>query len=476
MNPFHPSSFNLPPSVSRRSFLYGLGASLGSVAFSGLLADEQKKGPLALKPPHHKPRAKACIMLFMEGGPSHIDTFDPKPQLDKLHLKTFVNQGEKISGMTSGKRFYVRSPFKFQQAGKSGIPMNEHFVHLAKEEVADELCVFRGCQAESVNHPTALYHMNTGNRFGGDPAVGAWLTYGLGSENQNLPGFVVMTELAAPQGGSGNWSNGFLPAYYQGTQLRSEGSPILDLKPPAWKTRQHQRANLDVLAEINRQHLAEHPQHAELAARMENYELAFRMQAEVPDIIDLKNEPRHVQEMYGLGDKETEPFGRKCLLARRLVEQGVRCVQIFSGGWDSHDYIERAHQKRIYSVDKPIAALIKDLKSRGLLDETLIVWTGEFGRTPDNSVRGGDAAIGRDHNADAMAMFFAGGGVKPGTVVGGTDEIGAKAVEVVHPIRDVHTTLLHLLGLDDNKLTYFHGGRFKQLSQFGGEVIGELIG
>ncbi|MFP6658284.1 MAG: DUF1501 domain-containing protein [Pirellulales bacterium] len=460
---------------NRRDFLYGLGASLGSIAITDLLAADERRGPLALKKPHHRPKAKAVIMLFMEGGPSHIDTFDPKPKLGDLHLKKFVNNSEQISGMTNGNRFYVGSPFKFRKAGKAGIAMNEHFVHMAAPEVADELCVYRGCQAQSVNHPTALYHMNTGNRFGGDPAVGAWLTYGLGSENQNLPGYVVMTELAAPQGGSGNWSNGFLPAYFQGTQLRSEGPPILDLKPPAWKTRGHQQTNLDVLKSLNEEHLKDHPQHQQLAARMENYELAFRMQTEVPGVIDLKNEPQHIHRMYGLDDKETEPFGRKCLLARRLVEQGVRCVQIFSGGWDSHDYIATAHKKRIYSVDKPIAALIKDLKAHDMLDETLIVWTGEFGRTPDNNVRGGETAIGRDHNSDAMAMFFAGGGVKPGTVVGATDEIGAKAVDVVHPIRDVHVTLLHLLGLNDNKLTFFHAGRFKQLSQFGGKVISEIV-
>ncbi len=464
-----------PLDVSRRNFLYGLGASLGSVAFTDLLAGDALTGPLASKQPMHPSKAKAVIMLFMEGGPSHIDTFDPKPKLNELHLKKFVNKSEEISGMTNGQRFYVGSPFKFRRAGNSGIPMNEHFVHMADPKVADELCVYHGCQAESVNHPTALYHMNTGNRFGGDPAIGSWLTYGLGSENQNLPGYVVMTELAAPQGGSGNWSNGFLPPHYQGTQLRSAGSPILDLKPPAWKTRHHQRANLDVLKAMNDEHLAEHPRHDQLAARMENYELAFRMQAEVPEIIDLKKEPAHIHEMYGLNDKATEPFGRKCLLARRLVEQGVRCVQIFSGGWDSHDYIERAHGKRINSIDKPIAALIKDLKARDMLDETLIVWTGEFGRTPDNNVRGGETAIGRDHNADAMAMFFAGGGTKAGAVVGATDEIGAKAVDVANPIRNVHVTLLHLLGLDDNKLTYFHGGRYKQLSQFGGELIPEII-
>lgn len=463
--------------LNRRQFLYGLSASLGAVAFSKLVANETANSinPLALKQPHHKPRAESVIMLFMEGGPSHLDTFDPKPKLDELHLKKFVNNDEKISGMTNGERFYVRSPYKFRPVGKSGIVMCEHFQHLADPAVADELCVYRGCQAESVDHPTALYHMDTGNRFGGDPAIGAWTTYGLGLANQNLPGYVVMTELAQPQGGAGNWSNGFLPSYHQGTQLRSEGSPILDLAPPAWKTRAHQRQNLDVLKALNQSHLADQPHHAELAARMENYELAYRMQMEVPDVVDLSKEPEHVKEAYGLNDRETASFGRKCLLARRLVEKRVRFVQLFSGGWDSHDFIERAHQKRIYSVDKPIAALIRDLKERGLLDTTLVLWTGEFGRTPDNNRRGGENAIGRDHNARAMAMFLAGGGVKRGAVVGASDELGARAVDVVHPIRDFHVTLLHLLGLDDNKLTYFHGGRFKQLSQFGGQVIKELL-
>jgi len=461
--------------LRRRDFLYGLGASLGSVAFSDLIARAENAGPLAPRKPHHEPKAKAVIMLFMEGGPSHLDTFDPKPKLDDLHLKGFFNADDKLSGMGSGARFYVKSPYKFRKAGKNGIAMSEHFRHMAEPAVADELCVYHGCQAESVSHPTALYHMNTGNRFGGDPAIGAWAGYGLGSLNQNLPGYVVMSELADPQGGSGNWSNGFLPAHYQGTQLRSEGSPILDLAPPRWKSREHQRSNLNILKKLNQAHLEDHPQHRDLSARMENYELAYRMQMEVPGILDIGKESKKTRELYGLDDKETEPFGRKCLLARRLIEKGVRFIQIFSGGWDSHDFIERAHKKRIYSVDKPIAALIRDLRQRDLLDDTLVMWTGEFGRTPDNNRRGGEVALGRDHNAKAMAMFFAGGGTRPGRV-GATDDLGSTAAEVVHPIRDVHVTLLHLLGLNDNKLTYFHGGRYKQLSQFGGQVIEEIIG
>ncbi|MCH2582705.1 MAG: DUF1501 domain-containing protein, partial [Planctomycetes bacterium] len=243
--PLHTASFR------RRDFLYGLGASLGSVAFSDLIARAEKAGPLAPRKPHHEPKAKAIIMLFMEGGPSHLDTFDPKPKLGDLHLKGFFNSDDKLSGMGSGARFYVKSPYAFRKVGNNGVAMSEHFRHMAEPAVADELCVYHGCQAESVSHPTALYHMNTGNRFGGDPAIGAWSNYGLGSINQNLPGYVVMSELADPQGGSGNWSSGFLPAHYQGTQLRSEGSPILDLAPPAWKSREHQRNNLNILKKLN---------------------------------------------------------------------------------------------------------------------------------------------------------------------------------------------------------------------------------
>ena len=457
----------------RRDFLYGLGSSLGALAFTDLQAAEKKAaaGPMAPKKPLLEPKAKAVIMLFMEGGPSHIDTFDPKPALTKLH----VTESKRTKGLATGKRFYVGSPFKSRKVGNAGIDMSDQWKFLAEPEVADELCVYRGCKAESLNHPEALLHMNTGSRLGGDPGLGAWATYGLGSENQNLPGYVVMTELALPQAGPANWTNGFLPAHYQGTRLRSTGSPILDLNPPKYKSREHQRSALDQLAMLNAKHAEAHPEHADLAARMESYELAYRMQMSVPGIVDIDSEPQHLQESYGLNRKETSAFGRQCLMARRLVEQGVRFVQIFSGGWDSHDYLEKGHSSRIASVDQPIAALIKDLKERGLLEDTLVIWTGEFGRTPDNNYRGGVTSLGRGHNADAMNMWFAGGGTKKGTIVGGTDEIGAEAVDVVHPIRDVHVTMLRLLGLDDNKLTYFHAGRYKQLSQFGGELIPEII-
>ncbi|MCG8650805.1 MAG: DUF1501 domain-containing protein [Pirellulales bacterium] len=456
----------------RRDFLYGLGSSLGAAAFTSMLAEADQ--PDQQHQPHFpEAKAKHCIFLYMEGGPSHIDTFDPKPELNKQHLKEFHRGGQEQSAMSSGKRYYVQSPFKFRKVGQSGADMCDHWQHLP--DVADELCFYRGCQVESVNHPTANYHVNTGNRFGGDPSLGAWVNYGLGSENQDLPGYIVLPELAYPQGGAANWSNGFLPTALQGTPLRSKGSPILDIKPPQGVTRQHQRDNLDFLQSLNRLHAQRHPDHDDLQARMANYELAFRMQMEVPDTLNLDDESQATLDSYGVGVEPTDSFARRCLLARKLVEKGVRFVQIYASTWDSHDYIAKAHGALIPRVDRPIAALIADLRQRGLLEQTLLVWMGEFGRTPDNGVRSGGVAYGRDHNPDAMTIWMAGGGCRAGHTIGATDEIGAQAVENVHHVRDFHVTLLRLLGLDDNKLTYYHAGRFKQLSQFGGKVIEELI-
>jgi hypothetical protein len=457
--------------------VYGLGASLGSVALTAMMAREAKAAeakpdPLAARPGPVPARAMNCIFLMMEGGPSHIDTFDPKPTLTRMHLKEFQRNDKTQSAMASGKRYYVASPFKFRKAGKSGVDMAENWECLSN--VADDICFYRGCQVDSVNHPTAMYQMNTGNRFGGDPAIGAWVTYGLGTINRDLPGFVVLPEVSYPQGGAANWGNGFLPASFQGTPLRPKGSAILDLSPPAGITREHQRENLDLLATLNAQQAARHPEHEELAARAQAYELAYRMQAQVPGLLDIAGESDKTRGMYGIDGGVTDSFGRRCLLARRLVERGVRFVQLYVGTWDSHDYIERAHGALIRSVDRPIAALIADLKQRGMLENTLVVWCGEFGRSPDNGVRMG-TAFGRDHNPKAMTIWFAGGGTKAGHIVGGTDELGAEAVECVHHVRDVHVTLLRLLGLDDNKLTYFHAGRFKQLSQFGGQVIQEIL-
>lgn len=463
-------------SPTRRDFLYGLGTSLGSVAWTAMLAgdslgsnavDNQK-----VSHPHFQAKAKRCIFLMMEGGPSHIDTFDPKPALAKMHLKEFTRSGEQKSAMESGKRYYVQSPFEFHRVGQSGADMANNWSHLAK--VADDLCFFRGCKVDSVNHPTAMYQMNCGNRFGGDPALGAWVNHGLGTENENLPGFIVLPEVSYPQGGAANWSNGFLPAQHQGTPLRPKGSPILDLFPAADVSREQQQQNLDLLSKVNQQYMIDHPWNSELAARMQNYELAFRMQTQVPELLDLQGEDQATLDLYGIDREPTNTFGRKCLLARRLVEKGVRFIQLYNGTWDSHDYIERAHGNLVRAVDQPIAALILDLKRRGLLESTLVIWCGEFGRTPDNGVRQG-TAYGRDHNPNAMTIWLAGGGVKAGHTIGATDELGMEAVERVAHVRDFHVTLLRLLGLDDNRLTFYHAGRFKQLSQFGGQVISDLV-
>lgn len=470
-------SANTSP-FSRREALFGLGAGLGSVALTSLLSqnaystESTSPNPLAPKGGQLPAKAKNCIFLMMEGGPSHIDTFDPKPKLKQLHLQEFVRQGEQQSAMSSGKRYYVESPFPFRKAGDCGADIATNWQQLAR--VVDDICFYRGCQVESVNHPTAMYQMNTGNRFAGDPALGAWTTYGLGSPNENLPGFIVLPEVSHPQGGAANWGNGFLPAHFQGTPLRPSGSPILDLEPPAGVSRDRQRRNLDLLAALNQAHLSERPGRTDLAARMESYELAFRMQSQVPDLLDLNGESAETLALYGIDQEPTDAFGRKCLLARRLVERCVRFVQLYAGTWDSHDNIARAHGNLVTRVDRPIAALLADLKRRGMLDETLVVWCGEFGRTPDNGVRSG-VAYGRDHNPNAMTIWLAGGGVNAGATVGATDETGSEAVECVHHVRDLHVTLLRLLGLDDNKLTYYHAGRFKQLSQFGGEVIRELL-
>jgi hypothetical protein len=467
----------LTASVSRRELLFGGGMGLGTVALSALLAqDRAHAGVLAPKPQHHAAKAKRCIFLLMEGGPSHIDTFDPKPRLDQLHMTKFEKTRNKFeANMNTGERYYVKTPFAFRRAGKMGIEINSLLENFAG--VVDDVCFYRGLRAESVNHPTALYHLNTGNQFGGDPAVGAWVSYGLGTENQNLPAFVVLPDLAYPQGGAANWGNGFLPAHYQGTPLRPEGAPVLDMKPPAGVSGERQRANLDLLTSLNRMHQARNPHHDELAARIESYELAFRMQAEMPRVLDISKESPGTLEMYGIGgpNKDADAIGRRCLLARRLVEAGVRFVQVVVMGWDSHDYIDRAHGARLRAIDKPVSALLKDLKRTGLLDDTLVVWSGEFGRSPDNGIRRGSTAWGRDHNANAMAVWMAGGGVKAGHIVGATDEVGGQAVEQVHPLKDFHVTLLHLLGLDDNKLRYLHAGREKQLSQTGGMVIRSLL-
>ncbi|MGB1790025.1 MAG: DUF1501 domain-containing protein [Limisphaerales bacterium] len=459
------------PSLQRRDFLYGLGSSLGALAMTDLLAKEAG-GPLAPKKPMHAPKAKNVIMLFMEGGPGHMDTFDPKPKLNALH-KT---ESKSTRGLETGFKFYVGSPFKSRKVGQAGLEMSDQWQHLP--EVADELCNYRGCTAESLNHPEALFHMNTGSRLGADPALGAWVNYGLGTTNQNLPGYVVMLDKrGGPISGQPNWSSGFMPSTFQGTLFRPSGNPILDLEGPAHLDARAQRRQLDLLAKLNQKHLDERPGGRELAARIQSYELAYRMQAEAPEAVDLSREKQATRDMYGIGQQPTDEYGRNCLIARRLVERGVRFIQLYSGGghledtWDGHESIEKNHGLHGAEVDQPIAALLTDLEQRGLLDSTLVVWGGEFGRMPFSEGKG---APGRNHNPYGFCMWMAGGGVKGGMSYGETDEFGFEAVVNKTHVHDIHATILHLMGIDHEALSYFHQGRKETLTDVHGRIIREI--
>jgi hypothetical protein len=459
----------------RRAFFHQLGTGLGSVALSWLLAQDRASAesinPLAPHAGHIPARAKRCIFLMMEGGPSQIDTFDPKPTLDRIH-GTKLERKEKLkSNQNRGNRYLVRSPFEFRRYGECGMDVSELFAHTAG--CVDDIAFVRSVYCDSDNHPAALFHLTTGSLMQGSPSMGAWAVYGLGTENQDLPAFVVLRD-GRPFGGTASWGNGYLPACFQGTQLRSGKHPILDLQPPPGVSAAQQRLNLDLIGELNREYSARLPGHPDLEARIAAYELAFRMQTEVPDAVSFGDEKESTKKLYGLDKDTTRAFGERCLLARRLVERGVRFVQVWSGGWDSHTDVRNGHRASAARVDRPIAGLLRDLKSRGLLDDTLVIWGGEFGRTPDTNVADKKRA-GRDHNPGAMTMWFAGGGVRGGTIVGATDDVGNKAVESRYHLRDVHATFLHLLGLDDSKLVYYHGGRFKQLTDTGGTVLREII-
>lgn len=462
--------------LGRRDFIYRFGRGLGSVALSSLLCQEgllskveASSNPLAPKPPHLPGKAKSCIFLFMFGGPSQMDTFDPKPALAQYH-GTPVNR---IYG-TMEKRIYVGSPFKFSRHGKSGMEISEIFPHLAT--CADDIALVRSMHTDSSSHPVGSFLMNTGLPIPGGPSLGSWVVHGLGTENQNLPAFVVLPDKRRGiEGGAVNYANSYLPAVSQGTLLSAEGLPIVDIKPPKGVTSQQQQANLSLLNRLNQRLLTTHPSNRDLLGRMRNYELAFRMQFAVPETLDIDQEPESIKNLYGLNDNMSEHMARKCLMARRLVENGVRFVQIYCDGWDSHENIAVEHRNRGLETDKPVAGLLKDLKQRGLLDETLVVWCGEMGRTADNSMSFFRSNPGRDHNKDAMIMWFAGAGIKGGTVVGATDELGIKAVEDVYHLHDLHATILHCLGLDDMQLTYYHAGRFKRLTDLGGRLIKQIL-
>lgn len=467
--------------LSRRDFLSRAGLGFGSLALSFMLADEARangtaiRNPLAPKKPMFPAKAKSVIFLFMYGGPSQVDTFDPRPDLDKYHGKSMnialPNAGEVKAFFGDSNAPLMRSPFTFQKYGKSGIEVSELFPNVAQH--VDDMCMIRSLYGDSNNHAPALFEMNTGSILQGHPSVGSWVTYGLGSENQDLPAFVVMTDpKGGPIGGAPNWSSGYMPATYQGTLFRSTGTPILDLNPGEGVSKASQRADLDFLAKLNNEHMHAHPGDSNLEARIASYELAYRMQSEAPEAVDISKETPETRELYGLDNPETESFGRKCLLARRMVERGVRFIQIYSGGghgddtWDAHGDIVSNHKHHAGATDKPIAGLLADLKRRGLLDSTLIVWGGEFGRMPIS--QGG---TGRDHNPGVQTVWMAGGGVKGGTVIGSSDEVGYKAGDDPYHIRDLHATILHAVGLSDMSLTYLHNGRFQRLTENGGTVI-----
>ncbi len=468
------------PHPDRRHFLQQSGLGLGGVALNWMLqrdlarANEtpQLANPLAPKPSHFPARAKSVIFLMMNGGPSQIDTFDPKPALEKVDGKLFARENVKTA-QVSGKRYFVRSPFRFYQHGECGMPVSELFQETAAH--VDKIAFLRSGYCDSDNHPAAVFQYNTGYPVQGNPSIGSWIVYGLGSENENLPSYVVLRD-GKPFGGNTSWANGYLPALYQGLQFRAGKNPVLNLKGPAGISRNQQQQTLNLVQSLNRKHLQERAEFSDLSARIAAYELAFRMQQEIPVATDIQRETSATHQLYGLENDTTKTFGTRCLLARRLVERGVRFVQVWSGGWDSHDNVLEGHKNAARSVDRPIAGLLTDLDQRGLLDETLVVWGGEFGRTADTT----EAAFnkkkpGRDHNPKATLMWFAGGGVRAGSVLGATDEVGDRSVEQRHHLRDVHATLLHLLGLDQELLTYYHGGRYKRLTDNGGDVIQGLL-
>ena len=476
-----PDSAHLPLAHSRRDFLYRAGGGLGGIALSWLLASdgvraEEKKtaNPLAAKAPHFEAKAKSIIFLFMVGGPSPVDLFDPKPELTKQHGKPLPESfGKPVSQFTKGDTPLLASTRTFKKHGKSGLEVSDLLPHLAT--CVDDIAFLRSCWCNSTVHAPAMYELHSGRTLMGYPSLGSWVTYGLGSASDNLPAYCVLIQPeGTPEGGAPCWGAGFLPTVYQGTLFRKGSSPILNLQPPAGITVARQRRTIDLLQQMNRTDVD--PDDSELAARISTYELAFRMQQHAPEAVDLRQETAATRAAYGLDEPRTADFGTRCLLARRLVERGVRFVQLYSGGgpivtqWDAHDDLNSNHEKMCGHVDRPISALLKDLKQRGLLDSTLVVWASEFGRTPMS--QGGK---GRDHNPYGFTMWMAGGGVKGGMTYGATDEIGLYAVEDRAHVRDVHATILHLLGLHHRELTFLHNGRDEMPTAVGGQVIADIL-
>jgi hypothetical protein len=482
--------------VNRRQWLARTGCGFGMLGLAGLLQDEGLLGkaaaddlgaralqPLAEVPSHFPARAKRVIWLFINGGPSHVDTWDYKPELERWDGKTIKEFDPNFSNTTGFFKDAVgnlmKSPFEFTPRGECGKRVASIFPHLG--EHVDKMAFIHSGFTESNNHSPALFAMNTGFARMGFPCVGSWVTYGLGSESRDLPGFVVMSDpkgRGLPKGNAANWSAGFLPGVFQGTHLKPTGDPIDNLQLSNTTTADIQRGQLDLLGDLNRRHLDQRPGESELAARIESFELAYRMQTVAPETLDLEQETQQMLDLYGIGDPACDHFARQCLTARRLVERGVRFVQIYSGGmenqrsWDGHNDIKGNHEQFAGETDKPVAALLQDLAERGLLEETLVIWCGEFGRLPIAQL---SAQPGRDHNPHCFSAWMAGGGVKGGFSYGESDDIGYKAaVNRVH-LNDLHATILHLLGLEHERLTYRYNGRDFRLTDVAGKVIRDLL-
>jgi hypothetical protein len=464
-------------SLTRRAFLTRNVGGVGSLALAHLLAADapaaRAADPLAPKAPHHAPRARSVICLFQHGGPSQVDLFDPKPELTRRHGQAYPGSLEVHFHAQVGK--LLASPYHFHRCGRSGVELSELLPHTAG--VIDEATLVRSMVSDSVDHEAALRFIHSGKTFAGRPAWGSWVLYGLGSMRQDLPAYVVLSDPGGlPVDGTANWSSGFLPAVYQGTPFRASGAPVADLTPPADLPGAGRRNQLDLLAGLNAAHLRRHPGNTELEARLGHYELAARMQTSVPGVLDITNEAEETRRLYGLDNPKTAEYGKRCLLARRLVERGVRFVQVFLSGqpWDTHDKNAARLKDLCAMTDRPSAALVTDLKRRGLLDSTIVLWTGEFGRLPVSQ-----GADGRDHNRHAFSLWIAGGGFRKGHVHGATDEFGYRAVKDVVRVHDLHATMLHALGLDHARLTVPHEGRDDSLTDFAvthADVVEALLG
>ena len=462
---------------TRREFFAQAGSGLAGIALANLIAErgfaKSVDDPLAPKTPDHLPTAKSVIWLFMEGGPSQVDLFDPKPLLTKLDGQPIPDSigKPKQTSRGTGDNTLMASKRKWKQYGQSGAWVSDWYPNIA--EHVDDMSIIRSCWADGLNHVGSVCQMNTGSILAGRPSLGAWATYGLGTANKNLPSFVVLTDDRDPLGGTNNWNSGFLPAVYQGTQFRRGETPILDLKPPTGISDAQQRNELGLLKRMNDFWSRDKQDDTELDARVRSFELAYQMQSSGAEAVDLTKETAATKEMYGMNEDTTSVFGANCLMARRLVERGIRFVELYSGsgsGWDAHKDIEGNHGKWCKSSDKPIAGLLADLKARGMLKDTLVVWGGEFGRTPFNEL-----SDGRDHNPWGFTTWMAGGGAKGGQYIGATDEIGLRATERPVHVHDIHASVLWMLGLDHMKTTFMHNGRSERATVLAGEVVKEIF-